>query len=127
MDHGEQLLDQFPCLIDHTPAPSLIHGDLWGNNILIDDANPSRPQIRAYIDARPMFADVAYELAYLYLFKTADATFFDLYQRDNPVNRAFDRRRQVYWLIMLLGHSQQLGGAEIAACEQAAMNLRAIA
>lgn len=112
--------------LDHRPTPSLIHGDLWANNILLNDGNPGRPTINAYIDGHATYADPEYELAYLQLFKTAGPYFFERYQQTHRLDAGFVRRSRVYWLVTMLQHCRMFGGKYAPACEQVARELRAM-
>ena len=110
--------------LNHRPKPTLIHGDLWANNILIDSGNPGRPRINAYIDGHASFADPEYELAYLRLFKTAGPYFFSIYRQRHREHEGFERRCRVYWLTTMLQHCRAFGGKYIPACERIAHELR---
>ncbi|MEM9414165.1 MAG: fructosamine kinase family protein [Planctomycetota bacterium] len=110
--------------LDHKPTPTLIHGDLWANNILVDDGNPGRPRINAYIDGHASFADREYELSYLRLFKTAGPYFFGIYRQHHREREGFERRCRVYWLTTMLQHCRVFGGKYIPACERIAHELR---
>lgn len=110
--------------LDHRPTPTLIHGDLWANNILLDAGNPGRPRVNAYIDGHASYADPEYELAYLRLFKTAGPFFFNIYRQRHREVHGFERRCRVYWLITMLQHCHVFGGKYIPTCEQIARDLR---
>ncbi|MFI4860715.1 MAG: fructosamine kinase family protein [Phycisphaerales bacterium JB063] len=110
--------------LDHDPKPTLIHGDLWANNIMVDDGNPGRPRINAYIDGHASFADREYELSYLRLFKTAGPYFFNIYRQHHREREGFERRCRVYWLTTMLQHCRVFGGKYIPTCERIAHELR---
>jgi len=121
----DHIIATLPRWLASPAKPTLIHGDLWANNIMIDDAHPDRPIINAYIDGHASFADPEYELAYLRLFKTAGPTFFDVYARTHKLRRGFDKRCRVYWLVTLLQHCRMFGGHTAHACEKIAKELHA--
>lgn len=121
VDHVAKHLEHW---LQRRPRPALIHGDLWANNILLDDAHPDRPRINAYIDGHASFGDREYELAYLRLFKTAGPAFFEVYQRTHRLDAGFERRARVYWLVTMLQHCRLFGGQYVERCEQVARELR---
>ncbi len=98
--------------------PTLVHGDLWANNILVDDQHPDRPQINACIDGVARYCDPEYELAYLKLFKTVGDRFFEVYRHHHPARPGFSARCRVYWLKTMLRHVRTFGGRYIANVEE---------
>ncbi len=121
VDHVAKHLDHW---VRREVKPALIHGDLWANNILLDDGHPDRPKINAYIDGHASFADPEYELAYLRLFRTAGPTFFQVYQQTHRIDAGFERRARVYWLVTMLQHCRLFGGQYVSRCEQVVRELR---
>ncbi len=121
LDHVARHLHHW---LDHKPKPTLIHGDLWANNILLDDAHPDQPRILAFIDGQASFADPEYELAYLQLFGTAGKTFFDVYGQMHRIDPGYRRRCRVYWLITMLQNTKRFGERYIPYCEKIAEELR---
>ncbi|MEX0653482.1 MAG: fructosamine kinase family protein [Phycisphaeraceae bacterium] len=105
-------------------TPTLVHGDLWTTNILVDDAHADRPRLLAFIDPAATYADTEYELAYLRLFQTADETFFETYTQQHPLRPGFERRCRVYWLNTMLLHIRLFGDRYVAACEDVTHQLR---
>jgi len=114
-------------LTDEKPArPTLIHGDLWANNILVSDAHPDQPDILAYIDGQASFADPEYELAYLRLFQTAGDAFFRVYSQRHRPRPGFERRCRIYWLITMLQHCRIFGTQYLPMVERIAKEIRAM-
>lgn len=122
----DHIIANLPRWLASESKPTLIHGDLWANNIMINDAHPDRPVINAYIDGHASFADPEYELAYLRLFQTAGSTFFDIYTKTHKLRPGFEKRCRVYWLVTLLQHCRMFGGQTAQACEKIAKELHAV-
>jgi len=105
-------------------TPTLIHGDLWSTNILVDDAHSDRPRITAFVDCGANFCDTEYELAYLQLFHTADDVFFTAYHRMFPPRRGWEKRFRVYWLNTMLLHLRIFGDQYLRNCNELAQQVR---
>lgn len=92
-------------LPDDRPA-SLIHGDIWGGNVLGRD-----DRIAAFIDPAIYHADAEIELAYTTLFNTFGQRFFARYQEHCPLEpEFFEVRLPIYHLYPLLVHACLFGG-----------------
>ncbi len=113
-------LDQW---LPEESRPTLIHGDLWATNILIDDSHPDKPGIKAFIDASASYCDPAYELAYLRIFHTAGDEFFSVYSQYHPLGSSFHRRCRVYWLGTLMMQLRLYGHSYLPACEKAIQDI----
>lgn len=107
-------------------TPTLVHGDLWSNNIMVDDGHPEKPQIQAFIDVSASYCDPEYELAYLRMFNTADDSFFERYRRRHPLRSGFSRRCRVYWLNTMMMHVRVFGEKYVPGTEQLAFDLKAM-
>jgi len=121
LDHISKHLDHW---LEHQAKPTLIHGDLWSNNIIISDAHPDQPQILAFIDSHASFADPEYELAYLQLFGTGGKVFFNTYAKTHSISSGYERRSRVYWLFTLLQNAQRYGERYLPQCERLIKELR---
>ncbi len=99
-------------------APTLVHGDVWATNVIVDPLAPGGPALSGFVDGRCRFADVEYELAYLLVFRTVGRAFFDAYTRTRPLRDGFEQRCRLYWLHTMLLHVRAFGDAHyIRACE----------
>lgn len=92
--------------IGRPDRPALIHGDMWGGNILVNKA-----RIAAFIDPAIYYADPEIELAFSTLFGTFGDTFFGRYNEHRPIRPGFfEARRDIYNLYPLLVHNRLFGG-----------------
>ncbi len=97
-------LDKF---IPADNTPSLIHGDMWGGNVLCRAG-----RIAGFIDPAIYHADAEIELAFSTLFGTFGDAFFQRYAEHRPIAPEFFReRRDLYNLYPLLVHTALFGGS----------------
>jgi fructosamine-3-kinase len=102
----ERLAELLPDLIGEPSPPCLIHGDLWGGNVL-----PCRGRIAGFIDPAIYHADPEIELAFSTLFGTFGESFFRRYAELRPIRPGFfEVRRDLYNLYPLLVHVRLFGG-----------------
>ena len=93
--------------------PSLIHGDMWGGNVLCQGG-----RIAGFVDPAIYFADREIELAFATLFNTFGPAFFEAYQGRRPLAPGFfEERRDIYNLYPLLVHVRLFGGSYVASVE----------
>ncbi|MDV3482598.1 fructosamine kinase family protein [Sphingobium yanoikuyae] len=91
-------------LADHIPTGpqvALLHGDLWGGNILIE-----KDRVSGLIDPACYFGDREVDFAMLSLFGQPPAAFFDACGLD----QGWQERQPVYRLWPLLVHVRLFGG-----------------
>jgi len=91
--------------------PTLVHGDVWATNVIVDPLAPGGPALSGFVDGRCQFAEVEYELAYLLVFRTVGQPFFDEYMKHRPIRDGFELRCRVYWLQTMLLHVRAFGDA----------------
>ena len=101
---GEQLLARFSALIDHAPDASLLHGDLWGGNMLFDQNG--QPVI---FDPAVYYGDREAELAMTELFGGFSADFYAAYNAAWPLDDGYRVRKQLYNLYHILNHLNLFG------------------
>lgn len=100
--------------LEEPSQPSLIHGDLWGGNILC-----ANDRITGFVDPALYFADAEIELAFSTLFGTFDDAFFETYQELRPIKPGFfEERRDIYNLYPLLVHVRLFGGSYVGSVER---------
>lgn len=102
-------LDRLMTRLDHWLDPaistaSLLHGDLWGGNYLIDAAD--QPVL---IDPAVYYGDRETEMAFTELFGGFGAAFYAAYNEAWPLDRGYAERRDLYNLYHLLNHLNLFG------------------
>ena len=105
----DALVDDLPALLDHDPEPSLIHGDVWTENLVTDGE-----AVRALLDPACYYADPEVELAYVDWTGTGGEAFFERYREraagpDGGLPDGVTERRPVYRLLPLLVHLRHFG------------------
>jgi fructosamine-3-kinase len=104
-------LDQW---IEEPESPSLIHGDVWGGNVLVRG-----DRIAGFVDPAIYYADAEIELAFSTLFSTFSDAFFARYNEIRPIKPGFfEERRDIYNLYPLLVHTRLFGGHYAGAVER---------
>ncbi|PRX47990.1 fructosamine kinase family protein [Salegentibacter salegens] len=84
--------------------PSLIHGDLWGGNYLVnEEGNP------CLIDPATAFAPREMDLAMMQLFGGFDKQLFEVYEQEFPLESGFEDRIPLWQLYYLLVHLNLFG------------------
>ncbi len=109
MKQIEKIAAKVPGLFKDAAPPSLIHGDVWGGNVL-----PGRGKILAFLDPAIYYADPEIELAFAALFDTFGRPFFDRYNEISPIRPGFmEARKDIYNLYPLLAHSRMFGSSYV--------------
>jgi protein-ribulosamine 3-kinase len=103
---GERLLELLPRLLaGHRPAPSLLHGDLWGGNWLA--AANGEPVI---FDPAVYYGDRETDLAMTRLFGGFGEAFYRAYEAAAPAAPGARQRAELYNLYHVLNHANLFGG-----------------
>jgi len=99
--------------IEEPARPSLVHGDVWGGNVLVKGG-----RIAAFIDPAIYHADPEIELAFSTLFSTFGEAFFARYDEIRGLGPGFfEVRRELYNLYPLLVHVRLFGGGYLGGVE----------
>lgn len=101
----EKLAGKLDRYIDSVTHPSLLHGDLWGGNIM-----SSAGKVTGFIDPAIYYGDPEIELAFTTMFGTFGETFFKRYDEIQPLRDGFfEVRKDLYNLYPLLVHVRLFG------------------
>lgn len=94
----ERLYMKLPVLIPTEP-PALLHGDLWHGNFLCDERE--QPVL---IDPAVYFGHREMDIAMSRLFGGFDASFYEGYNAERPLERGWEERMDLHNLYPLLVH-----------------------
>lgn len=94
-------------------TPSLLHGDLWSGNFMVDDQGEA-----CLIDPAVYYGHREADLAMTRLFGGFPADFYRAYEELTPLAPGHRRRLPVYQLYHLLNHLNLFGRAYFAQCRQ---------
>jgi len=106
---GERLMDRFEQLIDHSPVPSLLHGDLWGGNIAYD--KEGAPVI---FDPAVYYGDREADLAMTELFGGFGNAFYAAYGEAWSLDPGYSVRKTLYNLYHILNHVNLFGAGYLS-------------
>jgi len=105
MKQVEKLAGRLGDYIKNPAPPSLIHGDVWGGNVLCGNG-----RVAAFLDPAIYYADPEIELAFIKLLNTFTDTFFMRYNEISPIRAGFfEERMHIYSLYPLLVHTRLFG------------------
>jgi fructosamine-3-kinase len=105
-DKVERFAGKLKRYLEEPAHPALLHGDMWGGNVL-----PKGDRIAGFIDPAVYYGHPEIELAFSTLFGTFGKPFFERYAELAPFEAAgfFEARRDIYNLYPLLVHAAAFG------------------
>jgi fructosamine-3-kinase len=111
---GARLLDRLGVFFrSYSPAPSLLHGDLWGGNAgFTEDGEP------VVFDPAVYYGDRETDLAMTELFGGFSPAFYAGYAQAWPLDDGFARRRDLYNLYHVLNHLNLFGGGYLGQAQR---------
>ncbi len=105
LTRGAELLDRVPALLaGHSPAPSLLHGDLWAGNW---GATPAGEPV--IFDPAVYYGDRETDLAMTQLFSGFPPEFYSAYEAAWPLSPGHEQRFALYNLYHVLNHLNLFG------------------
>ena len=115
IDRGERLAADIQAFFrNHRPAPSLLHGDLWGGNAsALSDGTP------VVFDPAVYVGDREADLAMTELFGGFPADFQAAYRAAAPLDDGYRVRRDLYNLYHVLNHANLFAGGYVAQAAEA--------
>lgn len=93
--------------------PSILHGDLWGGNYIVDERGEA-----CLIDPAAYFGHREADLAMTHLFGGFEPLFYRAYEDEWPLASGHGERLPVYQLYHLLNHLNLFGSGYYAQCER---------
>jgi len=90
---------------DTTEKPSLLHGDLWGGNYMVDENGNA-----VLIDPAVYYGNREAELGMTKLFGGFSSEFYRAYNETFPLEDGYDYRENIYKLYHVLNHLNLFGG-----------------
>lgn len=99
----ENLASRLSDFLPACPTPALLHGDLWGGNILV-----SGQRVSGLIDPASYLGDCEVDIAMLKLFNQPDEKFFEAY---GSLPTDHEKRLPIYQLWPALVHLRLFGSA----------------
>ena len=92
--------------------PSLIHGDLWSGNFMVDDKGEA-----CLIDPAVYFGHPEIDIAMSTLFGGFSQQFYEAYNRHNPMEKGWQNRLEIYNLYPLMVHVNLFGGGYLSSVQ----------
>jgi len=109
MARTEALAAKLSDILPAKPESSLLHGDLWAGNMLIDGDKAA-----AFIDPAISYGHREMDLAFIDLMGGLNPCFFEAYNAHYPIESGFEEERKaIYQLWPLLVHSRLFGGGYV--------------
>lgn len=111
---GERLLERLEVFfLEHAPAASLLHGDLWSGN-----AGTTADGEVVVFDPAVYYGDRETDLAMTELFGGFSKSFYAAYMDAWPLAPGYEVRRTLYNLYHILNHLNLFGGGYLAQGER---------
>lgn len=108
LNASERLFKRLNEIVPEEP-PALLHGDLWSGNFMIGDKGET-----CLIDPAVYYGHREMDIAMTKLFGGFDASFYDSYNQEYPLEKGWEKRLDIYNLYPLLVHVNLFGGAYVS-------------
>lgn len=93
--------------------PSLLHGDLWSGNFMVDSSG-----LACLIDPAVYYGHPEIDIAMSTLFGGFSNRFYEAYNRHNPLENGWHERLSIYNLYPLMVHVNLFGGGYLGSVQQ---------
>lgn len=100
----DRLLERLESFLEEPAFPSLLHGDLWGGNVMCGSDGKAW-----IIDPAAYVGDFEADLAMTQLFGGFPTEFYSAYNEVNPISVDYPQKRDFYQLYHLLNHLNLFG------------------
>lgn len=109
-----KLMEKLPQILPEAPNRSLLHGDLWGGNYLVDSHGHA-----TLIDPAVYVGHYEADIAMTELFGGFSSAFYKAYEEVLPLDLDYRRyRTRIYNLYHMLNHLNLFGGSYLSSVEQ---------
>lgn len=108
----DRLCENLDELLPGKPEASLVHGDLWGGNVLADTAG--KPVL---LDPAVYYGHREVDLAMSSLFGSFPNEFYWAYQEEWSLEEGYDSRKEIYNLFHLINHLNLFGASYASSVE----------
>ncbi|MBL4789745.1 MAG: fructosamine kinase family protein [Kordiimonadaceae bacterium] len=113
MTRIETFSSKLPNYLPKLPKSSLLHGDLWNGNMLIDGDKAA-----AFIDPAISYGHAEMDLAFAEMMGGLSPNFLENYHDLSPIEPGYrEERRAIYQLWPLLVHVRLFGGGYVSQVE----------
>ena len=100
-----KLEEKITTIISSNEKPSLLHGDLWGGNYMIDENGQA-----VLIDPAVYYGNREADLGMTKLFGGFSSEFYSAYNQEFPLEDGYEYRENIYKLYHVLNHLNLFGG-----------------
>jgi fructosamine-3-kinase len=108
----QALYEKLPDILPKENA-SLLHGDLWSGNYMVN--SEGKPML---IDPAVYYGNREAEIAFTRLFGGFEEAFYTAYQEEYPFEKGFEDRMDIYNLYPLLVHVNLFGSGYLSGVER---------
>lgn len=109
----DSFISKLPALMPNECLPSLMHGDLWSGNVMIDEIG--KPAI---IDPAVYYGFREMEIAFTELFGRFGEGFYQAYNDAWPLESGYSERKDIWNLYPLLVHVNLFGGSYVRSVKE---------
>ncbi len=108
IDNAYRLLERLDDLLTEPEHPSLLHGDMWGGNHLVDTSGRV-----VLIDPAAYVGHAEADIALTEMFTPLPGDFYDAYHEKIPAQPGYKDRKEIYNLYHWLNHYNLFGGSHL--------------
>ena len=102
-------MSRFESILPHPESPSILHGDLWGGNYLVDESGAP-----VLIDPAVYYGHREADLAMTELFGGFPSGFLRAYEDEWPLQPGYADRSALYNLYHMLNHANIFGASYVS-------------